>query len=57
MKYEYRIEMLYMRPLSSPPPLPVIARWSKISCWKRLYNFQVSSHDKTLNIAVKSETK
>jgi len=37
--------------------VPVIARWSKWLSLKRLYIFQVSSHDKMLNMAVMSGTK
>ena len=37
--------------------VPVIARWSKWLSLKRLYIFQVSSHDKMLKMAVVSGTK
>jgi len=37
--------------------VPVIARWSKWLSLKRLYIFQVSSHDKMLSMAVVSGTK
>jgi len=37
--------------------VPVIARWSKWLSLKRLYIFQVSSHDKMLNMAVVSGRK